>query len=57
MLEAVNGVPVAVQHEAAGAVKGEPRCGGSGGTEAEPPTLLRPQIPKTRFCFNTSYDP
>ena len=57
MLEAVNGVPVAVQHGAEGAVKGEPRCGGSGGTEAEPPTLLRPQIPKTRFCFNTSYDP
>ena len=40
--------------EAEGAVKGEPRCGGSGGTKAEPPTLLRPQIPNTRFCFNTS---
>jgi len=37
MLEAVNGVPVAVQHEAEGAAKGEPRCGGSDGTEVDHP--------------------
>jgi len=57
MLEAVNGVPVAVQHEAERAVKEEPRCRGSGGTEAEPLTPLRPQITNTRFCITTSDAP